>query len=635
MPSEAGLHSQAAPEALARMREVLATAAAQWFTFEGLRQTLLTGGASDPYVVSPNGGDVKIAVLRMLDPSRVLEEVERAYLALYRALSAHREVAMSSMGNVAGPGQLAHPPGALQALLAAKEDVFARWHDFQTGMQRVGATLCQIRVDGDAVGTGFLVGDQAVLTAFHCVQTLVVGDKPAANSDERLTVTFDDVKMPGTTRSANRTDVKVARAWLLAHSPPDEHEDHAVTPLDEVNPKCLDFALIKLAEPAGRLAPRFQTVPRKWLDLTELASQPFNQTQVLIAHHPGGADLRLSVGLFRDHCLHEMRVRYLAPAVVGSSGAPCFSIEWKPYALHNAGYDTVPVNQGVPLRLIWDAIDTSGALASAGPEVNLIPPVTIDGEPILGRSELAKRVEDMLAGRSSTRAINIVADEGGGKRYTGTLLRSVVRDAGHFAFLLSMERFATDTPETFADRLVEEIRPGTPTTSMPPMPDSRQRARWVSRRLSEWVRNGLAGDSSAKVPQTIWMIFEGCRTAPLTVETQDLLLALIGQDIEEEDHSLRFVFLDYPGSFSAIAPELVWQLRLELLSAAAVEPFMAHVLRSMGVEESQETIAASAAQYVEAVRTVGISDIPSLVAGLKRWRDDRKRKVAVAAGENV
>ena len=118
MPSEAGLHSQAAPEALAGMREVLATAAAQWFTFEGLRQTLLTGGASDPYVVSPNGGDVKIAVLRMLDPSRVLEEVERAYLALYRALSAHREVAMSSMGNVAGPGQLAHPPGALQALLA-------------------------------------------------------------------------------------------------------------------------------------------------------------------------------------------------------------------------------------------------------------------------------------------------------------------------------------------------------------------------------------------------------------------------------------------------------------------------------------------------------------------------------------
>jgi len=610
---------------------VLARVAGEWFTFEGLRQALMTRGVADPYVVSPNGGDVQATVLRLLHPSRPASEVEHTYFALHRALSGHREIAIGP--DPAGVAPLPHNNSALQALLTARDDVFARWHEFQTEMQRIGATLCQIRLDETAIGTGFLVSDQHVLTAFHCIAPLVLNGQTVSESDARLTVTFDDVKMPGTTRSACRTDVRVANAWLSACSPPDDQEGRVKSPLSQVNPDCLDFALIKLAEPVGRLAPKFQTSPRKWLDLTDLASQPEVQTQVLVAHHPGGADLRLSVGLFQDHCQLERRVRYLAPTVVGSSGAPCFSIQWKPYALHNAGYDQVPVNQGVPLCLIRDAIETVGALGSAGPEVALIPPITPSGEPIFGRRDLSKQVENILACRSSTRAINIVADEGGGKKYTGRLLRSVVSEAGHLAFLLSMEKFAADTPEAFANRVVEEMRPGSPATDMPPTPDSRQRARWVSRRLSEWIRQGIAiSDTSTGGSKAIWLIFEDCRTNPLTMETQDLLLALIGLDDEDGEHALRFVFLDYPGSFSAVAPELVWQTRLELFSAAAVEPFMAHVLCSLGVEETPEAIAASAAQYVDVVRTVGISDIPRLAMGLKQWHATRKLKVMGSPG---
>lgn len=622
--------------------DTLARLAAEWFTFEGLRQALMTRGIADPYVVCPGGGDVRDAVLRLLGSTRPEAEVDRTYVALRHALSSHREIAIAPDG--VGGAWLPHNPGALQALLNARNDVFARWHDFQSEMQRVGMTVCQIRIDETPVGTGFLVSDQHVLTAFHCVESLVVGGQAAAGSDARLVVTFDDVKMPGKTRGAWRTDVQAARAWLAACSPPDAKEDHAPSPPSQISPGCLDFALIQLAEPAGRLAPKLQATPRKWLDLDDLALPPTNQTQVLVAHHPGGSDLRLSVGLFRDHCEADLRVRYLAPTVVGSSGAPCFSIEWKPYALHNAGYDLVPINQGVPLCLIRQAIQASGALSKTGPALQLIPPVTAEGEPILGRRDLSLQLEHMLGGSSPARAINITADEHGGKRYTGRLLRAVVNDAGHPVFLLNMQKFSADTPEAFANRLVEEIRPGAPPEAMPPMPDSRQRARWVSRRLSEWVRQGLAagGGTAVGAPAletsdtvtalSIWLIFEDCQQAPLSTETQDLLLALLGLDDEEGSPTLRLVFLDYPGSFAALNPELVWSSRLALLSGPAVEPYMTYVLHSLGVEETPEAISASATEFVDMAQSVGINSLPLLVKALRSWTEKRKAKIRQQTG---
>lgn len=647
MPASAPDEQSADPSAAdltARQQgiDTLARLAAEWFTFEGLRQALMTRGIADPYVVCPGGGDVRDAVLRLLGPKRPEAEVERTYVALHHALSSHREIAIAPGG--IGGASLRHSPGALQALLDARNDVFARWHDFQSEMQRIGMTLCQIRIDETAVGTGFLVSDQHVLTAFHCVSSLVRDGEALTGSNTRLAVTFDDVKMPGTTRGAWRTDVQAAQAWLADWSPPDEQEDQAPSPLSQISTGCLDFALIRLAEPAGRLASKLQATPRKWLNLDDLALPPTSQTQVLVAHHPGGSDLRLSVGLFRDHCHADQRIRYLAPTVVGSSGAPCFSIEWKPYALHNAGYDLVPINQGVPLHLIREAIQATGALTKSGPALRLIPPIGRMGEPILGRQELSLQLERMLSGSSPARAINITADEYGGKRYTGRLMRAVVNDAGHPAFLLNMQKFSADTPEAFANRLVEEIRPGAPPAAMPPTPDSRQRARWVSRRLSEWVRQGLAAGSSDAVAapafaangtdarMSVWLIFEDCRQAPLSMETQDLLLALLGLEDEDGSPALRLAFLDYPGSFAALAPELVWPLRLALLSGHAVEPYMVHVLHSLGADETPEAVTASATELVEMAQSVGIDRLPLLVKALQNWAEKRRAKVQHQTG---
>jgi len=78
----------------------------------------------------------------------------------------------------------------------------------------------------------------------------------------------------------------------------------------------------------------------------------------------------------------------------------------------------------------------------------------------------------------------------------------MVIDRGHTAFLLDAEAFAADAPEAFARRLVTRSlrRAGSP---MPDSPDSRQRARWISRSLAEWtrssaVRPALAAGTPAK-----------------------------------------------------------------------------------------------------------------------------------------
>jgi len=146
----------------------------------------------------------------------------------------------------------------------------------------------------------------------------------------------------------------------------DENEDAAPAPLDDVKDGRLDFAVICLEQAAGLTAPPQQrSTPRRWIDIQDLANPPDPQAQMLIAHFPGGADLRTLSRLFDRHSNGSRRVRYLTPAVLGSSGAPCFTVDWKPYAIHNAGYTAARINQGVPLSLIVQAFGGAGALKAA------------------------------------------------------------------------------------------------------------------------------------------------------------------------------------------------------------------------------------------------------------------------------
>lgn len=626
---------------MAARRPQLARMAREWLGFSNLRQAMLNQNAPDPVTIDPTGRDVERVVLALLDPERDSDEVERAYVALIHALAGHPDMAREWADALAEPVEgEALPESNLQTMLAqARDDVMARWHEFQENMHRVGLTLCQVQVDHEFSGTGFLVADRYVLTAFHCVERLIDPSGHAlAGSAQRLQMVFDDILMPGKKRSSYLTEVDADTHWLVKFSRPDDKEGSEPKPLEEICDDRLDFALIRLSEPAGNMPPKqLRSATRKWLTLDDLAKEPTGNSQILIAHHPGGADLRLSVGLFRDHAAASRRVRYLAPAVRGSSGAPCFSSEWKPYALHNAGYPKVPVNQGVPLKLIWDAIGGMAAFAAPGVDDPAIPAVLPDGKPVLGRTDIARELDAILRGASKTTVMSVTGPEGSGKRFTAELMRAFLLDRGHAAFLLDAEKFSGDTAETFANRLIHEIRGSSGATPQPERPDSRQRARWISRSLSEWTRAVVAETTPATAAAAssgthmTWIILSRCEKMRLSPETEDLLNALLDDDADGAGAPLRFMLTGYGNNLAALAPGRLWQTSLDLVSANGALPYMRHVADALQMPEDESQLDAIASQFVAFARGAGLNTIPGLVNGLVAWRESRVTAAKAAA----
>ncbi|MEM5295428.1 serine protease [Burkholderia sp. JPY481] len=488
-------------------------------------------------------------------------------------------------------------------------------------MEKIGAVVCKVSVDGNKSGTGFLVKDRLVLTAFHAVASLVnKTGKARPNSYKKLEFWFDDIMPMGGEDDENRRRVAAARDWLKACSPPDPREDTEPEPLEEIDPDHLDFALIELDEPIGLSAPRYRKgVPRSWINLDDLAAMPAVNTQMLIAQHPGGADLRLAVGLYRNHSACRCRIRYLTPAIAGSSGAPCFNLGWKLYALHNAGYSRPKINQGVPVSMIVAAIRSSNAnaLSDSTAQPALMTAVTSDGEPVLGRLDIAERINDMLEPGSALTTMVIRAPEGGGKTWTGRLIRSLVTDRGHDAFFFDAERFVADTPERFAQRLVDEVSI-TAHDDAPAPPDTRQRARWIAMRLADWTRRAAVNaKSKARSARTLWIILDRLDEVSFTQETHDLLVALIA-DQADMPTPLRFVLLGYGGDLASVPPAQIWRTELDLTNERSLEPFVAYALGKHGRDNDEGQVAEQVALIADTAFAGGLTTLPQFVALLRR-----------------
>ncbi|TXL79471.1 trypsin-like peptidase domain-containing protein [Vineibacter terrae] len=613
-----------------RERKILAYVAEECLKFEGLRQMLMNQGADDPVAFRGADRSVEGAVLALLDPARTSAAVNLARIALYEGLFYHREIGKLRFGLNEVIDR--NDQDAMQAM-QARDDIFARWAEFAEGMSRVGPAICKIRVKGTDKGTGFLVSDQHVLTAHHTVGSLIDTNGVAKpGSDLQMEFVFDDIVLAGKPIGAFRTIVHAAKDWLELSSVRDDDEDKPTGPLPQITPGRLDFALIKLAKPIGKIPPRYRrNSPRGSIDLANLATPAQSGTQMLIAHHPGGADLRLSVGLVHTFSNCRQRIRYKTPTVHGSSGAPCFSVDWRPQALHNAGYDAARVNQGIPVALIQAAITGAGGGRNVlAPKPAFLSPVTAENKPILGRQDLAERIEAMIDGSSDLTTITVTGATGSGKTFTGELVRSLAMSRGQQAFLFDAEKFAGDTPEKFARRLVNEIS-GHVDAEPPPAPDSRQRARWITLKLSEWTQGLLAVDSGgAPARRTLWLIFDGLDVVQFAQETHDLLVAMIAGDESGPAQPLRYVLLGYGGDLASVQPERIWRSDLNLLSGTAVAPFMAHVRDALGKPLDDQLREASA--YVEQARDLGITSVSHLAKALERWAA-RRRKGADAAGE--
>ena len=236
------------------------------------------------------------------------------------------------------------------------------------GMVEAAVGRFEVTTDqGDVVyGTAFLVGPSVCITNYHVLAPLYLGKAQSKNA----LVRFDYKRMAdGTVNTGLTYGLAEAATWDLDHST-------SFTPVSaDPRPDRLDYALFRLAEPAGA-----QTVgkksaavgdPRGWLK--PLASYGFAEgSPIFIVQHPQGDPLKMALAPDGVVSLDfgGARVRYKTNTMPGSSGSPCLTEGLDVVALHHAGdpnFEAPPQwNQGIPFEAILKLMDQRGTKSLLG-----------------------------------------------------------------------------------------------------------------------------------------------------------------------------------------------------------------------------------------------------------------------------
>jgi hypothetical protein len=240
---------------------------------------------------------------------------------------------------------------------------FAVWRE---KMGQVEGRICAVEIDGNAAGTGFLVGPDAVLTNYHVLASVL----ERATSPSRVTCRFDYKVLSDGTRMRT-TDVGLhASDWDLDSSPPSAAEKTRTPDVPPPNPDELDYALVRLERAVGAEPPLSQVgagaSARGWIAIPMAAPVFLPKAPLLIAQHPDGKPLKFSVDTeaVLGVNANRTRVRYTNNTEPGSSGSPVFDLDWNLVALHHLGdpaYDHPPsYNQGVIIDPIRRRVERSG-----------------------------------------------------------------------------------------------------------------------------------------------------------------------------------------------------------------------------------------------------------------------------------
>jgi V8-like Glu-specific endopeptidase len=202
------------------------------------------------------------------------------------------------------------------------------------GLQCVGS-VCRIEVPlGNPLGTGFLVGNDKLLTNFHVLK--LKGSDSLEENVAKAVFRFRNVSAPNGQEAGGQIFRAVGTNPILTKSSSDQ----------------LDFVLIQL-DPSITSRPDIGKASL----LSEIPSEgaPLN-----ILQHPNRGPMSLAISkdgirsVFQDRGL----VQYVTRASGGSSGSPCFNDDWRVIAIHHAARARAfgAVREGILMNKIYPDI---------------------------------------------------------------------------------------------------------------------------------------------------------------------------------------------------------------------------------------------------------------------------------------
>jgi hypothetical protein len=229
-------------------------------------------------------------------------------------------------------------------------------------LDNLRAKICRIECPvNQAVGTGWLVANDLLLTNWHVVHRVLSGERQPGD----MICRFDYATSSAGTNAG--VTCGLAAKWCEDFSPASALElgtgDDAPTTAE------LDYALLRLAKPMGTTAGlNAAGGARGFIATKRGTASPADNSVVFVLQHPLGDPLKLAIGVAKGANANATRVMHDANTERGSSGSPCLNAKLELVALHNAGdplYDgsigTPTQNQAVPLEPILARLESKGA----------------------------------------------------------------------------------------------------------------------------------------------------------------------------------------------------------------------------------------------------------------------------------
>lgn len=222
-----------------------------------------------------------------------------------------------------------------------------RWSQRQVESER---PVCQILRGKEAVGTGFLVGPDLVMTNWHVFQAAPGSGNLGASQDYHACF---DYRGDG----ANAVADEGVSVGFAANAVRDaSHREE------------LDYVIVGLRERVGE-APMPDGRQRSWLRLGTREFEAHEATVVL--QHPAGRTMEVSMGAVTGWHREGAVFEHTAETENGSSGSPCFGADWTLLGLHHrVDPQTGQRNRGIATSAI---LQRMGAINP--PTIGLLPAV--------------------------------------------------------------------------------------------------------------------------------------------------------------------------------------------------------------------------------------------------------------------